>query len=427
MGSSAEQTGHVDQTLPPRLRIAIDGNEANVANRVGSNVFAFEIIQEIERQTRLNTAISLTVLLSQPPLPDMPIARNGFEYLVVSPARLWTQWALPIHLFWRKQDYDVLFTPGHYAPRFSSIPYISSVMDLAFLKFPDDFKKSDQLQLTAWTDYSVKRATKVLAISEFTKKEIVKLYGKPQAEVEVIYPSVALAEKYSYKQFERFLRNHQITGPYILSMGTIQPRKNLIRLIEAFENVAIDLPQNPALPRPLHDMIRPVRRALVGKSKTSANNSPLKLVLAGKVGWLADEIIQKINQSPLKDQIVLAGFVPDELKLPLYQHAVCSTMISPYEGFGIPALEAQVSGGIALVANASSLPEVVGEAGILVNPINTGSIANGLLQALHLNVRERSRLIRLGKQHAKQFSWQVSAQKILAALELIVKQHQSTR
>lgn len=421
MVNSGDSYTTTNQPTLPSLRIALDGNEANVANRVGSNVFAFELIREIERQTRLQTDVNLTVLLSEPPLPDMPVARSGFEYLVVPPARLWTQWALPIHLFWHKQDYDVLFTPGHYAPRFSSVQYVSSVMDLAFLKFPSDFKKSDQLQLKAWTEYSVKRASKVLAISEFTKKEIVKLYGKPQSDVEVVYPSVALTEKYSSKRFERFLRTHQITGPYILAMGTLQPRKNLLRLIEAFENVGGDIATNPALPRPLHDLAKPMRKALIGKSTGAHLKTPLKLVLAGKVGWLADEIIQKVNQSPLKDQIVLAGFVPDDLKLPLYQHAVCTTMVSPYEGFGIPALEALTSGSIAVVANTSSLPEVVGQAGILVNPTNPGSIANGLLQALHLTAKERGRLIRLGKQQAKQFSWHTAATLVLHILKQVAK------
>jgi glycosyltransferase involved in cell wall biosynthesis len=416
MVDSSNNTSSVT-ALPPSLRIAVDGNEANVANRVGSNVYASEIIRELELITRTRPDINITVLLAQPGLPHLPIARPGWEYLVVSPPKLWTQWALPIHLFWRKADYDVLFCPGHYAPRFSSVPYINSVMDLAFLKYPDDFKKSDQLQLTSWTEYSVKRANKVVAISEFTKKEVCKTYNKLKDDVLVAYPSVSLDARPNWKQYERFMRKYKVTGPYILTVGTLQPRKNLIRLIEAFENVASEQFTNPALPTP-HQKSKSIRTAFVGKK---SSNQTLQLVIAGKVGWLADEILQKIAQSPHQDKIVLTGFVPDEIKQPLYQQAVCTAMVSPYEGFGIPALEAISAGGIALVANTSSLPEVVGEAGIMVNPLNVGSIANGLLQAATLSARDRTRLIRTGKQQATTFSWKKSAKYILSALESLAK------
>ncbi len=402
-------------TQLPSLRIAVDGNEANVANRVGSNVYAGEIIRELEIITRTRPDISITVLLTQPALPHLPAARTGWEYLVVSPPKLWTQWALPIHLFWRKADYDVLFCPGHYAPRFSSIPYVSSVMDLAFLKYPDDFKKSDQLQLASWTEYSVKRAHAVVAISEFTKKEVCKIYNKPKNDVIVAYPSVSLETKPNWKRYERFMRKHQVTGPYILTVGTLQPRKNLIRLIEAFENIATEQFTSPALPNPIKKS-RSIRSALVGKKN---QDHSIKLVIAGKVGWLADEILQKIAQSPYRDRIVMTGFVPDDIKQPLYQQAICTAMVSPYEGFGIPALEALSCGGIALAANSSSLPEVVGEAGIMVNPLNVGSIANGLLQAATLSARDRTRLMRTGKQQAATFSWKASAERILAALESV--------
>ncbi len=415
MAVDTSTTKDTPQTLPPRLRFAIDGNEANVSNRVGSNVYAFEIVRHLELITRNRPDISSTILLSAPPQEHLPTARVGWEYLVVSPSRLWTQWALPIHIFWHKADYDVLFTPGHYGPRFSSIPYVSSVMDLAFLKFPDDFKMSDLLQLKAWTEYSVKRAATVVAISEFTKKEIVRYYNKSQKDIVVAYPDISLKPKYSFKRFVHFLKAHQITGPYILSVGTIQPRKNLIRLIEAFENIADDITISKSIPQPLLAK-KSIRNVLAGKQK-SKPAEPLKLVLAGKIGWLAEEILQKINQSPLKDRIIMTGFVPDDLKSPLYEHSVCTAMVSPYEGFGIPALEAMASGGIAMVANTASLPEVVGDAGILVNPNNAGSIANGLLQTLHLTAKERSRLIKLGQLQCSKFSWQQSATAILQILE----------
>ena len=110
------------------LKIAIDGNEANVQNRVGSNVYAFKLIEEIYKLTAKRKNVDITILLSTLKVSDLPPKRKNWRYLVVSPRKFWTQWALPIHLFLHKNDYDLLFTPGHYAPRIAAIPYVSSVI-----------------------------------------------------------------------------------------------------------------------------------------------------------------------------------------------------------------------------------------------------------------------------------------------------------
>ncbi len=372
------------------LRLVIDGNEANVARRVGSNVYAFEIISTLAELIKTRPEIKVTVVLSQPPQADLPPIQPNWDYRVLKPKPFWTQWALPIHLFWHRAEYDVLFTPGHYAPRVSSLPYISSVMDLAFLKYPESFQKKDFLQLKAWTEYSVKNAAKIVAISQFTKQEVKRVYHRKDADVIVAPPSVAnLTKRYSRRGFDRFCRRNQITELYWLYLGTLQPRKNLVKLIEAFEQVAV---------------------------KTEA-----KLVLAGKVGWLAEEILQKIKSSPVKDRIVLTDFVPDQYKYPLYKEAIGAVMLSPYEGFGIPALEAMASGTLPIVANSSSLPEVVGAAGIMVDPDNIDSIAKGLLKALQISLKERAQLRKLGRDQIKKFSWQESAKIILAELVALGK------
>jgi glycosyltransferase involved in cell wall biosynthesis len=372
------------------LRLVIDGNEANVTRRVGSNVYAFEIIRTLAELIANRSEIKVTVVLSQPPQADLPPVKPNWEYRVLKPKPFWTQWALPVHLFWHRSDYDVLFTPGHYAPRVSSVPYISSVMDLAFLKYPESFQKKDFLQLKAWTEYSVKHAAKVVAISQFTKQEVKRVYRRKEADIIVAPPSVAnLTKRYSRRGFDRFCRRNQITGPYWLYLGTLQPRKNLVKLIEAFETVA---------------------------AQTEA-----KLVLAGKVGWLAEEILQKIKVSPVKDRIILTDFVPDQYKYPLYKEALGAVMLSPYEGFGIPALEAMASGTLPIVADSSSLPEVVGEAGIMVNPDKIESIAKGLLKALQVSAKERAQLRKLGRDQIKKFSWQASAKVILDELVALGK------
>lgn len=392
-----------------RIHIAIDGNEANVSHRVGSNVYAFEIIQELEKITRTQPDLTITVLLSAPAVGDLPKMRHGWSYRVVTPRKLWTQIALPLHLFWHQHEYDVLFTPGHYAPRISAIPYVSSAMDLAFLHFPDQFKPNDLMQLKNWTAYSVKNARKVIAISEFTKQDVVTRYHKNPQDVVVAYPAVTEPRSFILPTRSKArLKKLHIRAPYILYVGTLQPRKNLLRLIDAFEMVTRQLTTEP-YPTP-------------ASRRTKKNPALPQLVIAGKVGWLADDILDRVKNSPLADHIILTGYVTEETKRILYEQASCSVQIGLFEGFGIPPLESLMYKTIPVVSNTTSLPEVVGSAGILVDPSQPADISRGLYQALTLSAKERAQYAKAGRTQLKKFSWSQSARTILDTLLSVVSE-----
>ena len=140
------------------LRIAIDGNDANVSQRVGSNVYNFQVLQELWNLTRDEKKYDCTVLLAAPQKDDFPPERKNWRYEVVTPKRFWTQWALPWHLFWFQKSYDVYYTTSHYAPRLSAVPYVNTIHDLAFLEFPTQFDRKDLFQLKNWTAYKIGRA-----------------------------------------------------------------------------------------------------------------------------------------------------------------------------------------------------------------------------------------------------------------------------
>lgn len=386
------------------LNIALDGNEANVTNRVGSNVYAFEILTNLEKISRDNLSLSFTVLLSSSPHDEFPAERQGWKYKVVLPKKLWTQWALPIHLFLNKNKYDVFFTPGHYAPRISTVPYISSVMDLAYLEYPEQFKKNDLMQLTEWTKYSIKKAKKIIAISKFTKNKIVEIYNKKPQDVVVAYPNIIFPEKSSHRLFKKFLKNNKIKQPYILYLGTIQPRKNLIKLIEAFEIFC----------RSEASKQLEVKRK---NSKNTTKNQATQLVIAGKIGWLADDILKRISNSPFKKQIILPGFVPDSIKKSLYQKAECSVLVGLYEGFGIPPLESLSVGTIPIVSSTTSLPEVVGEAGIQVNPNHSRSIAKAFMEIWSATSKKKAFFKRKAKEQVAKFDWEKSARIVLNTIQ----------
>lgn len=391
--------------MTSKLHFAIDGREANVHHRVGSNVYAFHIIEELALLIKEDPGLQATVLLAAEPVSDLPCETEDWRYQVVTPAKMWTQWAEPLHLFKNKNKYDALYTPGHYAPRFSAVPYVSSVMDLAYLYYPEQFRSSDLLQLKNWTQYSVKRAKKVVAISEFTKKEIHHHYKKKLEDIVVAYPDTSLTDKPAPKaRVNAFLRKHNLQEQdYFLFIGTLQPRKNLINLVSAYEQFYAE--------------------ALEEKNNANlAEKKPIpKLVIAGKVGWLAQPLLDKIKASPIQEQIILTGFVHDQIKPVLIQQAQALILVGLYEGFGIPPLEALHLKTIPVVSNNSSLPEVVGEAGLQVNPHKPDHIAQALKHVYEMTSHQRGRLIKRAREQRHKFSWKKSAKKVLTTLKQVAR------
>ena len=381
----------------PKIKLAIDGNEANVSHRVGSNVWAYEILSQLHQlidRPEQTPKFQVTVLLSQPPVKDMPLAKSNWRYQVIGPKPFWTQLALPYYLLNHKAEFDLFFTPGHYGPSFSPVPLVSSVMDLAFLRYPHQFKTSDQLKLALWTKQTVKKAKKIITISQFSKLEVMRFYHRKRKEIAVAYPAVNERPRLNQAQKQAYLKKVKLADrPYLLYLGTIQPRKNLVRLIQAYELLL----------------------KLLSAQGIKDKDRPL-LVFAGKVGWLADEFLKTLEASPAKRKIKLLGFVKETEKHYLLDQALASVQVGLYEGFGIPVLEAYQFGTPVVVSNTSSLPEAAGQAGIYVNPTSTKDIAEGLFTAVNLTWRKRQALKKLMQAQLKRFSWQKSAQVVLETL-----------
>lgn len=370
------------------IRIGIDGNEANVTNRVGSNVYAWELLHAMHEYLRSNPLFSVTVYLSNPPSADWPQEQSWWRYRVIHPDKLWTQWRLPLDLYLHR-DIDLFFSPGHYGPRWSPVPTVVTIMDLAYEYFPDFFRKKDYLQLHTWTKRSVARAKHMFAISESTKRDVIMHYDRRESDVTVIYPAVKKVKKLNASIVNEQLHRLGIEGKYILYVGTLQPRKNIERLVGAFEQIV-------------------------------SKGWPGQLVLAGKVGWLGEPIAARIAASPQKSKILQTGFIDELQKNALIQAAECTTLVGLYEGFGIPPLESIQLGTIPVVSNNSSLPEVVGSGGFFVDPSNENDIARGLWEVLRLS--QEQRLKRLGQMvaHASTFSWEKSAERACTTLHSLV-------
>lgn len=381
------------------MTIGIDGNEANNTFKVGIGQYAFQVLCQLHKNQ--NDKLKFKIYLKDKPNNQLPHETSRWKYHVIMPKKFWTQFALPLKL-WREkfigQVPDVFFSPTHYAPRFCPIPSVISIMDLSFIRYPELFTKKDLWQLKTWTAVSARKASKILTISNFSKREIIDYYRFPEDKVIVTYPGYdekkfkiqksqpeagpPLAEKF---KINIITEKYNIKGDYILFVGTLQPRKNIIRLIETFNTL---------------------------KDKN------LSLIIAGKKGWMYEDIFNKVKELELEKRIIFIDYI-DEDELPdLYRKARCLVLPSLYEGFGLPVVEAMACGCPVVASDNTSLSEIIGEAGILVNPLNILDIARGITLVSD-NESIRNTLIEKGLNRVKRFSWTSCAGRTLEVIKNI--------
>lgn len=369
------------------MNIGFDINEANIPQRVGVNQVAYNTFLHLVKQ--IGNGDKLIALGKDRPLPDMPVGSDHLIYEIFGAKKAWVLTSLTKRLWFGQPKIDVLFSPSHYTPLFTPTKTVIYLMDMSFERFGTEyFTNYDINQLKKWTPLSVKKAKKVLTISEFSKNEIVKLYGTSPKKIEVVYPAFDKEIYHGKIPKTKVLsvkKKYGITGSYLLYWGTLQPRKNISRLIDAFAK--IDKPQ-------------------------------LKLVIAGKKGWLYDQILEQSKNLNIENRVIFTGFAPNDDLPALIKGSRAFVLPSLYEGFGMPVVEAQAVGTPVVVSRVSSLPEIAGPSGIYIeDPMSVDSIKVALDQVLALSNAERLKLIKEGKENTHRFDWDLSAQKILNILK----------
>ncbi len=279
------------------------------------------------------------------------------------------QWVIPtgadLHVFF---NYIV---PPHVKGKI-----LTTVCDMTWMRFPETMKAQNRSRLSAGLERSVRAADRIITISEFSKREITELLSLPEERVAVI-PCAANCTDDS-EPFDPVAAKYGIRQPYLLYVGTIEPRKNLVRLLRAYEQ----LRQRDGIPH--------------------------QLVLAGEKGWNNESFDGALAASTAKDSVVMTGFISEAEKNTLYRHAALFVFPSLYEGFGIPPLEAMHWGCPVVTADAASLPEVVGDAAVLVDPLDADSIADGIRCVLS-NAELAAALREKGFRQEKNYSWDTSA------------------
>lgn len=365
------------------LTIGIDASRTITGQRTGTEAYATFLLQAlIPLAAAQNHRIRL--YFNQPPPPHLFHSLPQVAHVAIPWPRLWTHLRLAAEL--HRHPPDVFFTPAHVIPFSYFGPSVATIHDLGYHHFPEAHPKRQLAYLRWSTRHNGRRARRIIADSEATKQDLIHLDGIPTDKIDVIYPGVdpALQPVTDEGMMTAVLRKHNITPPYLLTLSTLQPRKNLVRLIQAY----------------------------------AASGLPHQLVLAGKPGWLSQPILEVIsNQSSvISEKIVVTGFVDEVDKAALLSGATAVLYPSLYEGFGFPVLEAQACGTAVLTATTSSLPEVAGNAALLVDPLDTAAISQGM-QTLVNDKNLRQTLVQKGFENVRRFRWEETAVQVLHALE----------
>ncbi len=357
--------------MPPL--IGIDGSRLGTPQRTGTENYSSEITKHlldldlpVRWRLYLNEAASSATFRQWSALAE--------TRPILAP-RLWTHGRLAAEII--RHAPDLLFVPAHVVPLYHP-PTIVTVHDLGYLQFPDAHPAAQRRMLDLSTRWSARAARHIIVPSQATKRDLVRLYGVDEHKVSVVRHGVSPRFRPAPAQQVEALRSRlELDGPYILSVGTIQPRKNLETLAEAL-------------------------RLLLDQ------NTECTLVIAGKRGWLADHVLDRLSALRLGDRLRLLDYVSDEDLPALYTGACCYVQPSLFEGFGMPVLEAMSCAVPVLVSNASSLPEVAGDGAVLFDPLDAAALANALHDVL-TSAELRAAMSERSLARSKEFSWQRAA------------------
>lgn len=305
-------------------------------------------------------------------------------------------------LFHGKAEVSHFF--NFFVPPFVSGKTVVTVHDMAYRRYPETVKWQKRWLLNLQLQASMKAADRIVVGTQFGKEEVMQYFPIPAEKIRVVPIGVDVSRYHRVSDSDRIMevsRKYGIPECYFLYLGTLEPRKNLVRLVQAyglFRKLAQDggIGEIPAL------------------------------VLAGKKGWIYDEIFHQVRASGLKGHVIFPGYIADEDAPVLMSSALAFVFPSLYEGFGMPPLEAMACGTPVLTSNAASLPEVAGDAALLVDPLDVESIARGLVRLME-DEALRTQLVVRGYQRVQYYSWERAADELHAIYRELVDEHHAAR
>ena len=364
--------------------IGIDASRALVARRTGTERYSLELINAL-----LDLQSDHTIRLYVPRKPPIDLFRDNAEIVILPGKRLWTHTKLGPHT-WRHPP-DVLFVPSHVLPIIGPKRTVVTVHDLGYEYFPEAHPPNELRYLRWSTKRHARIATRVIADSHATKDDLVRLYNADPDRIRVVYlaPDPELKPVRDKLKLSLTIAQFGIPGyaKYILHVGSMRPRKNLDRLLEAFAIVRQRRPEQK-----------------------------LHLMLAGDLASEGHRLRQKAKEMGLLEYVRFPGFILPHQIATIYSGAAAYVLPSLFEGFGLPALEAQACETPLVCSSNSSLPEIAGQGAIYFDPLSIEDMANAIERVL-VDKELRESLIAKGRENLKRFSWEKTARETLAVLE----------
>jgi glycosyltransferase involved in cell wall biosynthesis len=367
-----------------QLRVGIDAHYLG-AGVGGGETYTLNLLRGLACLDQRN-AYTVFLTSGQDRLPDL--TKNGnFTLCRLWPDLSWIRLPLSLPTAALGRSVDLLHV--HFAaPPICPVPFVATIYDLSFKRHPDCFPRFHPYRVTRIIASTARRAAKIITISESAKADLMEVYQVPGERIAVTPLGVDMRfhPAPDPKLPLLVLDRYRIRPPFVLYVGNLQPRKNVTALIRAFSALKL--------------------RAGI----------PHRLVIAGRENWLYQDIYDAYERSPAREDIQFTGYVPDQDLVAFYQAAEVFVYPSLYEGFGLPLLEAMACGTPVIAAQTSSLPEVVGDAGFLVNPHDTEELAEVMRRVL-LDPALRRQMRDQGLQRAAQYSWRRTAEATLAVYE----------
>lgn len=378
--------------------IGFDASRAFNIYRTGTENYSYQLLKSLAKIDRHNQYL----VYLRPGTQSLAFQGwpKNFSFKTINWVKLWTQGGLAAQTF--LDPLDVLFIPAHALPIIHKpgLKTVVTVHDLGSEYLPQAHQLKQRLYLSFMQSVQLQGATRIIAVSQATKDDLISKVGMELKRIKVVYEGV---DKEFFKQVKddaliSTLKRYDIEKEkYFLFVGTVQPRKNLERIIIAFSR----------------------QLSVIRQKNKKSGDRRLKtddyLVIVGQKGWLSGEIYELPKKLGIEDKVKFLGYVPTSDMPALYSGAKALLFPSLFEGFGLPILEAQACGCPVLASNTSSIPEVAGKGAILVDPYSIDDIVKGMLKIQ--NSEFRIKLIKAGRKNTNRFSWEKCARETLGVLE----------